>query len=111
MRSFSAWRGQQRQERVSQHAACNLLRLCRRGAMAVTKATDDYLQDEDTVAQWLAECCTVGDPSRYKETYAALFVSWRKWCERLGEQPGSQKALFPVAGARRVRALLPWPRS
>ena len=59
--------------------------------MAVTKATEEYLQDEDTVAQWIAECCTVGEPSRYKEANAGLFGSWREWCERVGEQPGSQK--------------------
>ena len=52
----------------------------------------EYLQDEDIVAQWIAEGCTVGEPSRYKETNAALFGSWREWCERLGEQPGSQKS-------------------
>ena len=60
--------------------------------MAVTKATDEYLQDEDTVALWIAEYCTVGKPSRHKATHAALFGSWREWCERLGEQPGSQKS-------------------
>ena len=60
--------------------------------MAVIKATDEYLQDEDTVAQWIAECCTVGEPSRHKATNAALFGFWREWCEGLGEQPGSQKS-------------------
>ena len=60
--------------------------------MAVTKATEEYLKSEDCIALWIEECCTVGDPTRHKATNAALFGSWREWCERLGEQPGSQKS-------------------
>jgi phage/plasmid-associated DNA primase len=61
--------------------------------MAVTTAIDEYLQAEDTFAQWVEECCTVGEPSRHKETNRALFASWKLWCEGVGEQPSTQKGL------------------
>jgi len=60
--------------------------------MAVTKATGEYLKAEDTFGLWLDECCGTGDPKRYKAANTALFASWKSWCERVGEQPGSQKA-------------------
>jgi putative DNA primase/helicase len=58
---------------------------------AVRKATDDYLRDEDSVAEWISECCTTGT----KDTAfsSALFNSWSKWAERAGEFVGSNKAL------------------
>jgi putative DNA primase/helicase len=50
---------------------------------AVTKATDEYLEAEDAMGQWLAECCEQG-PYRWASR-ADLFASWRQWAERVGE--------------------------
>ena len=53
--------------------------------MAATRATEEYLQAEDTIASWIEGCCETGDPGRFKTANAALFASWRGWCERGGE--------------------------
>jgi putative DNA primase/helicase len=50
---------------------------------AVTLATDDYLEAEDAIGQWLAECCD-RQPFLWCSS-AALFKSWRAWCDLAGE--------------------------
>ena len=56
---------------------------------SVRVATDDYLAAEDTFGAWLAECTK---PSSFgREDTADLFAAWRKYCERTGEQPGTEK--------------------
>jgi putative DNA primase/helicase len=58
---------------------------------AVRKATDDYLHDEDSVAEWISECCTTkANDTAYS---SVLFKSWSRWAERAGEFVGSNKAL------------------
>jgi putative DNA primase/helicase len=54
----------------------------------VTKATDDYFTDQDTLGQWLAECTEKQDPSAFIRT-AALFASWKQWCEDRNHRAGS----------------------
>ena len=49
----------------------------------VIKATNAYLEDEDTIKQWVADVCIVG-----KDQWAStddLFGSWQDWAERHGE--------------------------
>ena len=60
----------------------------------VRDATDNYFEVEDTTSQWLAECCDVGDPARYKADNSDIFDSWKVWCQQVGEPPGSSRALF-----------------
>jgi putative DNA primase/helicase len=55
----------------------------------VTDATAAYLESEDAISLWLDEC-TVADPNAW-ETNAALFGSWKAWCERTGEYTGTQR--------------------
>jgi putative DNA primase/helicase len=50
---------------------------------AVLDATDEYLQAEDAIAQWLEECCTL-DPNA-TETTAELFASFKKWATAANE--------------------------
>jgi putative DNA primase/helicase len=50
---------------------------------AVRAATDRYLETEDSIGTWLAECCWVG-PSYY-DTLINLFASWKDWAEATGE--------------------------
>jgi putative DNA primase/helicase len=55
---------------------------------AVAEASDEYLAEEDTITQWLSECCdkrsTAWTPS------ADLFASWSRWAKAAGEDPGTQ---------------------
>jgi putative DNA primase/helicase len=50
---------------------------------AVAKATDEYLEAEDALGQWLGECCHL-NPNRWASR-ADLFASWRGWAEKAGE--------------------------
>jgi putative DNA primase/helicase len=54
-----------------------------------TEASAEYFEDEDTLGQWIAECCiTAPDASG---TAAALYADWSAFCLRAGTQPGSQR--------------------
>jgi P4 family phage/plasmid primase-like protien len=55
----------------------------------VTAATEDYLEAEDSVSQWLAECCCVD--KTYSECGSDLFANWKAWAEKSGEPVGSHK--------------------
>jgi putative DNA primase/helicase len=57
---------------------------------AVRAATDAYLEGEDSLALWLAECCCSARPGDYAHS-SALFGNWCDWAEKAGERPGSQK--------------------
>lgn len=64
----------------------------------LTKATKDYLEAEDAAGLWLAECCVVG---AYRiEGSTALFESWKKWADTMGEWPGSQRRFSQALEAR-----------
>lgn len=56
---------------------------------AVKDATAAYLDEEDTLGRWLAECAVIG--KRYETSYAALFSDWRRWTDVNNEYCGSQK--------------------
>jgi putative DNA primase/helicase len=55
----------------------------------VRQATDEYLADEDAIAEWIEECCDIG--ANHKCGSAALYKSWKDWSELHGEYTGSQK--------------------
>ena len=59
---------------------------------AVIDATADYLDAEDALAGWLAECC-MADPDVNADPFPSslLYSSWRTWAEQAGEFVGSQK--------------------
>ncbi len=55
----------------------------------VRDATEAYLAEEDTIAQWIEECCATG-----KEQWgvgARLWESWKAWAEANKEPPGTRK--------------------
>jgi putative DNA primase/helicase len=57
---------------------------------AVRAATEGYLGEEDTLAQWVEECCVTG-----RDRWGAgsrLWESWKAWAEANNERPGSRKA-------------------
>ena len=57
----------------------------------VTEATTAYFDEQDTIRQWIAECCD--DDKLKSATAAALFESWTAYALRNGERPGTQKWL------------------
>jgi putative DNA primase/helicase len=57
---------------------------------AVRDATREYLEAEDALATWMADCCT-RDPDAW-ESRTALFMSWCGWAKSAGEPIGSQRA-------------------
>jgi putative DNA primase/helicase len=69
-----------------------------RAPRAVTEATEAYLQDEDSIAAWIEECCQ-RDINAFAPK-AELFRSWKAWAETAGEYVGAQKALMQKLEAR-----------
>ena len=65
-----------------------------RGSLAppkcVVEATAEYLDSEDTMATWLAECCDVDRAKADSST--TLYESWKAWTASANEQCDSQKA-------------------
>ncbi len=60
---------------------------------AVREATDDALDAQDLVAQFLSERCLRATPHTPRSaTAAALYTAWRRWAEAAGEPAGSQRA-------------------
>jgi putative DNA primase/helicase len=57
---------------------------------AVRDATAAYLEAEDAIAAWLADC-TARDPNAWTNS-TALFGSWSGWATKAGESIGTQKA-------------------
>ena len=55
----------------------------------VTDATAAYLEAEDAMAAWIADCCQL-DPNAWARTID-LFASWSAWAQKAGEYVGAQK--------------------
>jgi putative DNA primase/helicase len=55
----------------------------------VTKATAEYFSEQDTVHQWIEDCCDVG--ANQFDTLAILFKSWTDYALANGEKPGTTK--------------------
>ena len=66
---------------------------------AVTTATDQYLEAEDAIGQWIADCCDTGAQFLWGSS-ASLFASWRQWAEGAGEFVSSQKRFCQNLEAR-----------
>jgi len=58
---------------------------------AVVAATEDYREDMDILAEFIAERCLVG--STYVVANSALWSEFREWGEAQGERPRSQRWL------------------
>ena len=58
----------------------------------VQDATAAYFADQDTLRQWLDECTEDGGPAAFTRS-AALFTSWKTWCEERNWKAGSAMAL------------------
>ncbi len=58
----------------------------------VVAATDSYFADQDNLQQWLDECTCDGGLFAFTRI-AALFASWKAWCETRNLSPGSAALL------------------
>jgi putative DNA primase/helicase len=56
---------------------------------AVVEATKAYMAEEDTTAEWLAECCST--ENKGWDTTARLFESWKTHADDTGEFAGTKK--------------------
>jgi len=57
---------------------------------AVTRATAEYREDQDTLETFVQDCCLVDD--RYSVTSGHLYKTYANWCRDSGEKPESQRA-------------------
>jgi putative DNA primase/helicase len=61
---------------------------------AVVAATNAYRRDQDTIGQFLADCCILNPTAKAKS--AQLYEAYQRWCARVGLMyPLSQKAVAP----------------
>jgi putative DNA primase/helicase len=65
----------------------------------VKESTDQYLGAEDSLQQWLDECC---DLVPGFTTSQALFGNWQAWCEQSGEYVGTMKRLMSKLESRGI---------
>ena len=59
---------------------------------SVRMATDDYLNAEDVLGQWLEDMCVVA-PRIGWTSLSTLYGAWKIWCEARGQNPGTSTAL------------------
>jgi putative DNA primase/helicase len=55
----------------------------------VVHATAEYFSEQDTVHQWVEDCCVIG--ATQSETLAVLFKNWSDYALANGEKPGTTK--------------------
>src|SRR5262245_27759743 len=55
---------------------------------AVSAATEQYLESQDAIGEWLKECCELAPG--YWESTQELFTSWKPWAGERGEWIGSK---------------------
>ena len=66
----------------------------------VKESTEEYLGAEDSLQQWIDECCDMGP---YFATSKALFTSWSLWCDSSGEFVGTMKRLMAKLESRGIK--------
>ena len=59
----------------------------------VTEATNEYFEDQDSVQQWIDECCDTTD-RRAESKNSDLFKSWSMWADVRGERASTSR--WPV---------------
>lgn len=69
----------------------------------VKAETAEYFAAQDQFQTWLDDYCETD--RRYVETNAVLFTSWKRFCEQIGEQPGTSRALADELATHGFRRL------
>jgi P4 family phage/plasmid primase-like protien len=64
----------------------------------VLDATNEYLEEEDVIGQWVRECCSEGP--NFEEPSGVLYSSFRVWKLDRGEQPPGQKKFSSILSDR-----------
>lgn len=65
---------------------------------AVLEATEEYLEEQDLMAQWIEENCEVG--SSLKSPTTDLYKSWEEFCQKAGRHPGSRQVFGQKLGKK-----------
>jgi putative DNA primase/helicase len=73
--------------------------LCR--PAVVLEATEEYLAAEDVIGRWIEERCVTG--KAFTVRTAVLFADYKRWCEGIGEDPGSMKTFSEAVAGRGFR--------
>ena len=73
-------------------------------ALAVTEATENYRQAEDTFATWLGEA-TVSVDRTVRVKVGDLFKSWKDWCKEADEKPGRRRTSLPLLSTMASRSM------
>jgi len=71
------------------HGAGEWLRTGLKPPAAVTSATDQYFEDENSIGLWLKDRCHKSE-GKITST-AALFADWKSWANRVGEYTGTER--------------------
>jgi putative DNA primase/helicase len=84
-------------------ATCNHKRsgvyLFPRVPSAVMDTTNEYFLNEDTFGQWIAENIVRGNDFNF-ESSSDLYASWSSYADRVGGEPGTQKAFVEAFNNR-----------
>jgi putative DNA primase/helicase len=72
--------------------------------LSVLAATSDYLNSQDTLGLWLAECCDTSDPTAETRS-SSLYESYRAWKEGRGERAPSTVRFSALLEARHHKEL------
>ena len=78
---------------ILQWMICGCLEWQRHGLnppKAVTDATAEYFSEQDSIRQWIEECCDI-EGRNLADTTDALFKSWTAYALASGEKPGTTK--------------------
>jgi putative DNA primase/helicase len=67
----------------------------------VLEATNEYLDAEDSIAVWIADCCVTA--TGLHSTAAALYASWENHERGCGDRPGTKKHFSQRLVARGFR--------
>ena len=67
----------------------------------VLDTTAEYFNDQDTLKQWIEECCeTSKNPPYFADTNGNLFGNWKAFALQRGEDPGSSKRFNTAMGSQ-----------
>ena len=66
--------------------------------VSVLASTDEYLDAEDAVSRWIADCCTVDVDATEKS--GALWASWVEWAKFYREAGGTHRTFSQALGAK-----------
>ena len=72
----------------------------------VKAATDEYLEVEDALGDWLEENCQLGE--QYETTVAEVYRNYLDYCEKIKEHPWSKKRMLAnlqTRGIERTRSM------